>query len=433
MKKPLIMGMGVTGRSISRYLSNQSIHHLVMDSCSSKKINLTSHVDKFLSSEDVSILKEVSKVFVSPGVDSNNIFLNETIKREIPISTDLDLYLSQTKSKPILITGTNGKTSVTRMTEFLLSKFYGEEKVALGGNIGEPVLDLLSKDIEYSVIEVSSFQLEYIQQIRSEISVFLNLGQDHLDRHKTLEEYRRIKERVFLNSNFLIFQDSTSPLQSNEQVSLNFLSEFKEVNEDIKSLLPKGWPEYETMNLKASISIYMALEMLKHNSVNFSKIDFIKENLEKIMRFYNDFSRSPHRFDVLGTFNNALYIDDSKSTNVSSMINALDSARQIKDGKEVILILGGDAKGQDFQSINKSSLRGVKSAIIFGKDSNLICDSINSKCNCDVVENLEDAVNLSKNIAKKDDIILLSPACSSLDMYKNYKERGLHFRSLSGF
>ena len=433
MKKPLIMGMGVTGRSISRYLSNQSIHHLVMDSCSSKKINLTSHVDKFLSSEDVSILKEVSKVFVSPGVDSNNIFLNETIKREIPISTDLDLYLSQTKSKPILITGTNGKTSVTRMTEFLLSKFYGEEKVALGGNIGEPALDLLSKDIEYSVIEVSSFQLEYIQQIRSEISVFLNLGQDHLDRHKTLEEYRRIKERIFLNSNFLIFQDSTSPLQSNEQVSLNFLSEFKEVNEDIKSLLPKGWPEYETMNLKASISIYMALEMLKHNSVNFSKIDFIKENLEKIMRFYNDFSRSPHRFDVLGTINSALYIDDSKSTNVSSMINALDSARQIKDGKEVILILGGDAKGQDFQSINKSSLRGVKSAIIFGKDSNLICDSINSKCNCDVVENLEDAVNLSKNIAKKDDIILLSPACSSLDMYKNYKERGLHFRSLSGF
>ena len=433
MKKPLIMGMGVTGRSISRYLSNQSIHHLVMDSCSSKNINLTSYVDKFLFSEDVSILKEVSKVFVSPGVDSNNIFLNETIKREIPISTDLDLYLSQTKSKPILITGTNGKTSVTRMTEFLLSKFYGEEKVALGGNIGEPVLDLLSKDIEYSVIEVSSFQLEYIQQIRSEISVFLNLGQDHLDRHKTLEEYRRIKERVFLNSNFLIFQDSTSPLQSNEQVSLNFLSEFKEVNEDIKSLLPKGWPVYETMNLKASISIYMALEMLRHNSVNFSKMDFIIENLEKIMSFYNDFTRSPHRFDVLGIINNVFYIDDSKSTNVSSMINALDSARQIKDGKEVILILGGDAKGQDFQSINKSSLRGVKSAIIFGKDSNLICDSINSKCNCDVVENLEDAVNLSKNIAKKDDIILLSPACSSLDMYKNYKERGLHFRSLSGF
>ena len=333
------MGMGVTGRSISRYLSNQSIHHLAMDSCSSKNINLTSYVDKFLFSEDVSILKEVSKVFVSPGVDSNNIFLNEIIKREIPISTDLDLYLSQTKSKPILITGTNGKTSVTRMTEFLLSKFYGEEKVALGGNIGEPVLDLLSKDIEYSVIEVSSFQLEYIQEIRSEISVFLNLGQDHLDRHKTLEEYRRIKERVFLNSNFLIFQDSTSPLRSNEQNSLNFLSEFKEVNEDIKSLLPKGWPVYETLNLNASISIYMALEMLRDNSVNFSKIDFIKENLEKIMSFYNDFLRSPHRFDVLGTINNALYIDDSKSTNVSSMINALDSSRQIKNGKKIWIFI----------------------------------------------------------------------------------------------
>ena len=88
MKKPLIMGMGVTGRSISRYLSNQSTHHLVMDSCSSKNINLTSYVDKFLFSEDASILKEVSKVFVSPGVDSNNIFLNETIKRKIPISLD---------------------------------------------------------------------------------------------------------------------------------------------------------------------------------------------------------------------------------------------------------------------------------------------------------------------------------------------------------
>ena len=92
----------------------------------------------------------------------------------------------------------------------------------------------------------------------------------------------------------------------------------------------------------------MALEMLRHNSVNFSKMDFIIENLEKIISFYNDFSRSPHRFDVLGTINNALYIDDSKSTNVSSMINALESSRQIKNGKEVILILGGDAKGQDF-------------------------------------------------------------------------------------
>ena len=433
MKKPLIMGMGVTGRSISRYLSDQSIHHLVMDSCSSKEANLSSCVDKFLISEEVSILKEVSKVFVSPGVDNNNVFLNEAIKREIPISTDIDLYLSQTKSKPILITGTNGKTSVTRMTEYLLSKFYGEEKVALGGNIGEPVLDLLLKDIEYSVIEVSSFQLEYVQEIRSEISVFLNLGQDHLDRHKTLEEYRRVKERVFLNSKFLIFQDSTSPLQSNEQGFLNFLSEFKEVNEDIKSLLPKDWPLYETMNLKASISIYMALEMLRDNSVNFSKTDFIKENLEKIMTFYNDFSRSPHRFDIFGTINNVLYIDDSKSTNISSMINALESSRQIKNGKEVILILGGDAKGQDFQSIKVPKFKGVKNAIIFGKDSNLIFDSISSKCNCNVVGNLEDAVNLSQNIAQKGDIILLSPACSSLDMYENYKERGLHFRSLSGF
>ena len=243
---------------------------------------------------------------------------------------------------------------------------------------------------------------------------------------------KKLKALV-LNSKFLIFQDSTSPLQSNEQGFLNFLSEFKEVNEDMKSLLPKGWPLYETMNLKASISIYMALEMLKDNSVNFSKIDFIKENLEKIMTFYNDFSRSPHRFDIFGAINNVLYIDDSKSTNISSMINALESSRQIKNGKEVILILGGDAKGQDFQSIKESKFKGIKNVIIFGKDSNLIFDSLSSKCNCNVVGNLEDAVNLSQNIAQKGDIILLSPACSSLDMYKNYKERGLHFRSLSGF
>ena len=128
----------------------------------------------------------------------------------------------------------------------------------------------------------------------------------------------------------------------------------------------------------------------------------------------------------------SLYIDDSKSTNISSMINALESSRQIKNGKEVILILGGDAKGQDFQSIKESKFKGIKNVIIFGKDSNLIFDSLSSKCNCNVVGNLEDAVNLSQNIAQKGDIILLSPACSSLDMYANYKERGLHFRSLSG-
>ena len=151
------------------------------------------------------------------------------------------------------------------------------------------------------------------------------------------------------------------------------------------------------------------------------------------MNLYNDFLRSPHRFDILGTINSTLYIDDSKSTNISSMINALEYTRQMNNGKKIILILGGDAKGQDFLSIKKSIFKGVKNTIIFGKDSNLIYDSISSKCNSDVVVNLEDAVNFSQNIAQEGDIILLSPACSSLDMYEDYKERGLHFRSLSGF
>ena len=433
MKKPLVMGVGITGTSVSKFLSENSIHHSVFDLNNNFKHLDASFIDKFFKNEDISILEDINQIYVSPGIKKSNLILSEASSKNIPITSDIDLYIKKSSSKPILITGTNGKTSVARMTDFLLKEFYGKDSIGLGGNIGEPILGLLYKKLEYSIIEVSSYQLEHSKDISSEISILLNIGQDHLDRHVSLAEYRKVKEKVFNNSNFLIFQDITEPKLNKHNSKINFLSIFNEFEEEFISLLPLGWPSHEILNLKASISIYLGCEVLKGNIELSSVNKYLKNNLKKIILKFKNFKRSPHRFEFLGEKNGVLFVDDSKSTNIPSMINALNSARELKEVNETILIIGGDSKGQDFGVLNLDHFKEVKKVFILGKDSKTILKSISNLSMCQEVNSMEEAVSFSKEISEIGSLVLLSPGCASLDMYNSFKERGEHFRSVAGF
>ena len=190
----LVLGLGSPGISLARYLRKNKQPFLIMDSRKEPpglqeviKDSLDNRL--LLGSFDKSIVSEVERVLVSPGISYNNPVLEEARSQEKIVQTDIDIFLKENNSKVILVTGTNGKTTVVSMTEMLLQNIYGLNKVVSMGNIGKPVLDHLGEDYDIALIEISSFQLELSTDISSNIAVLLNIAQDHLDRHKSLEKY----------------------------------------------------------------------------------------------------------------------------------------------------------------------------------------------------------------------------------------------------
>ena len=190
---------------------------------------------------------------------------------------------------------------------------------------------------------------------------------------------------------------------------------------------------HELENVKAVISIYIALEAL-YGNLDINKIE--KENLSLIKKNINhihSFVRPPHRYEVLGTEKGITYINDSKSTNISSLVAAVNSAEKKYGKNRILLLCGGDSKAQDFSSISQSSLNSIKHIFTFGKDKEIIMNNLKNKVECTVTKDLKNALLNARSFSKEGDVIMLSPACSSTDMFSDYKERGMKFRELTGF
>ena len=233
----LILGFGATGASYLRYLRKKNIPTLVMDSRDRPSGLLEfDNLNKrnfYLGKFDLSVLDKVKTILVSPGIKYKNEVLIEARRLGIEILTDIEIFLKESKSKKLLITGTNGKTTVVSMIGHVLKKIYREKKVICCGNIGTPVLDTLTEEHFISVIEVSSFHLEHSRSLPCEIGVLLNVEQDHLDRHISFANYKKIKEKILL--------DCTIGLASKEDLgSMNSISNNLFTFEDLTTPLKKG-------------------------------------------------------------------------------------------------------------------------------------------------------------------------------------------------
>ena len=264
----LVLGLGSTGISLARYLRKNKQPFLIMDSRKEPpglqeviKESLDNRL--LLGSFDKSIVSEVERVLVSPGISYNNPVLEEARSQEKIVQTDIDIFLKENNSKVILVTGTNGKTTVVSMTEMLLQNIYGLNKVVSMGNIGKPVLDHLGEDYDIALIEISSFQLELSTDISSNIAVLLNIAQDHLDRHKSLEKYQKIKQKIFLNTEIgLIGDKALVPVQNKENHFLNFDDLYKNYEKSLLNSEQSKFPDYEISNVNASIAIYQSLKVV---------------------------------------------------------------------------------------------------------------------------------------------------------------------------
>ena len=424
-KIPLVIGLGITGRSLVNYLANihkeiviieDSIDQALLDEI--KQPNLTLHVNPSINDD---LLRKISTIYPSPGIPTDHDIFSYASKFDIEISSDIQEFIKFNSSRKILVTGTNGKTSTCLIIKSLFENFLPDLNTLVMGNIGEPVLDNINKNIDISIIEVSSFQLELLKEIEFDIGLLLNIEEDHIDRHLNFENYKKIKYSVLKNSSFNISFDSNNLFQKD-------FRNYKNINlplDFFESKMFKKWPIHDIDNLKASLAV---IDCYCENFTSLSLEDF---NVTKELEFaFDEFLKPPHRFEFLGNISGINFINDSKATNIDAMLKAIRSANEIKNNGDIHLICGGDLKNQKITSLNLNEVQKVTNAIIFGKDKEIIYRSINQFAECIVVSDLKEAVHLAIKLSKEGDCIMLSPACSSLDMYKDYAERGNEFKKI---
>jgi UDP-N-acetylmuramoylalanine--D-glutamate ligase len=328
-------------------------------------------------------------------------------------------------SKVIGITGSNGKTTVTSLVGDLL-KAAGISTI-VGGNIGIPILNTLNqKAPEVYVLELSSYQLESTYSLALETAAILNISEDHMDRYGSMEEYAKAKYRIFNHAKNIILNREDDYLKSQiNESSLTFGTHLDEKNYGIK----KNGNQYFIAKGSAEI---ISLEDIKlkgeHNILNVMAALALCEpfNISKdvIKKVLSQFNAPPHRVEYVNSISGIDFYNDSKGTNVGATIAAIQSM-----SKPILLIAGGDGKSQNFQPLIGPSKDKVKNISLIGKDAKIIQEVFNGGAIPTSIEkNLESAIIKSFELAKAGDVVLLSPACASTDMFKNYVHRGEVFK-----
>ena len=425
-KIPLIIGLGKTGVSLAKYLAKSAETLYILESSPNNKyLKELKDLDiQYILNPEMSErnFKLISRIYPSPGVSMENEAFQHAKHLNIPIETDIDIYLKNSQSYNILVTGTNGKTTTVSMLEHLLQGFLKDKSILAIGNIGKPVLDFLDQKIEIAIIEVSSFQIEASSRLESEIGILLNVEEDHIDRHKSFETYKSLKLRVLQESNINISK-LEHKIEGKEFYDYeNYFPESHFLNNPTL----KKWPIHDVFNLKASL---LALKFILEEKENL-EISDINDFLDKAIGIIASFKKQPHRFEVLGKVNDVIYINDSKATNFDATLKSIESSRNLNKEGNIYLICGGDLKEQGLSKKRAVIFKEIKKCFIYGKDKNIIKELLSNFTNCVSCDDLDSAYSLAKKKSQIGDLVLLSPACSSTDMFEDYRERGRRFKEL---
>ena len=431
-KNRLILGLGQTGLSVARYLSANNQPFKVMDTREQAPgVDELAQIDsKALIPWNGEQMLGYDQLVVSPGIAVTQPDIAKAHDYGVEIAGDIELFAQANRLPVIAITGSNGKSTVTELVGKLLEA--SGLKASVGGNIGLPALDLLSSasDDAVMVLELSSFQLETTYSLKPAAATILNLSEDHLDRYADYKAYVEAKQRIFDNAETII-ENSEDELTQPRSTQAKRLSFGFSANSDWQVDIPAG-------TLKRAERTVLQLNELTlqgaHNALNVAASFALLEATgvivdEAVIDCAKRYSGMPHRSQLVAVKSGITYINDSKATNVGATVAAINSFAP-EFGQRIILIAGGDAKGADLTSLQQSIRDHVKTVICFGKDGAEIAGLAQEKSI--TVNNLKQAVEQAVVSAKKGDCVLLSPACASWDMFKNYIERGEQFEQLVG-
>ena len=439
-KKVLVIGLGKTGVSTVRFLTERGAVVFASDEKPASELE-----DAISALGDIRVnlqtgghklepLFQSDIVIPSPGVPPFSSLLLEAIKRKIPILSEIELACRFLKRPMIAITGTNGKTTTTTLLGEILKK--AGKKVFVGGNIGNPLIDYVngSQKDDYVVVEVSSFQLQWVDSFNPFISILLNTTRDHLDYHGTFEEYCSIKERIFKNQE----EDALAILNADDPLSLLlsqkiraeviYFSSSKELKKGI--FFDDGVLRYRD---SAVDDEEYPVEMIRllgvHNIENVMAAVLAARKCccspSDIIAAMETFKGIPHRIEFAGQKDGVEFYNDSKATNVGAVVRALPTF-----SKPIILLLGGRDKRGDFRALTGLIREKVKELVLFGEARKQIDSLIGGAAPTTLVTSLKEAVEFARYRSSSGDIVLLSPGCASFDEFANYEERGKFFKEV---
>jgi len=417
-KRVLVLGLGDTGLSVARWVEREGGQARVADTRLApprrKDFQGELHTGPFTTA----LLDEVDLLCISPGLSLRDPLVREASARNIPVVGDIELFAWRNTARVLAITGTNGKTTVTALTGHLLKSAGFDCEVA--GNIAPPVLQaaLQRKTPPAAwVLELSSYQLETTWALRPHAAAMLNLSEDHLDRYADIAEYGAAKARIFAGSGVQV-------LNRNDPRSLAMMQEGRKV-------ITFGLDGDGDFGVRGDALICRGVPMLRidelqihgaHNIANALAACALAGSMgvatSALAVGLRSFKGLPHRLERVATLRGVEWYDDSKGTNVGATVAAL-----LGLGKPVVLIAGGEGKGQDFAPLAEPARERVTCALLIGRDAPLIEKALSS-VRVERCASLEEAVRKAAAIARPGEAVLLSPACASFDMFRDYKHRG---------
>lgn len=427
--KVLVVGTGKSGRSVYDYLYK---HNYDVDFADEKIVNLNEEDFKNIAKDR--LFCGLSFIVVSPGVNLNLPYFKEAKRQKFKILGEMELGVKALKGDIIAVTGTNGKTTTVSLINFLLKN--SNKNIFCGGNIGTPVTDFCDnvKTGDITVLECSSYQLESVKKFHAHIACILNFSVDHLSRHKTLKKYIWCKNKIVKNQtekDYLLINFDNELLMNNIPKTKAKIYYFSTKKKVVGCYLKRGCI-YFNDNQKEEKLLSLKNIKLKgeHNVSNILAAVlavYLQTNNKKILTAAENFNGVEHRIEYVKTIKEIEFYNDSKATNIDSVLVATKSFKC-----KINLILGGSDKGYLFDELFKNLPKNVENIAIFGETKHKIAFSANKYGykNYVICDSLKEATMSLFKTASKNSVILLSPACASFDHFSNFEERGNVFKKI---
>ena len=443
----LIIGLGASGISMAKFLRSRGKNVIATD-IEESKINIAKELNELgiktqIGFHDQETFNQAGIMIPSPGIPLTNKFIKTALNKGVNITGELDIFTRYNDLPIIAITGTNGKTTVTTLIGDMLK--HSKINPFVGGNIGTPLVESLmaekmdEKKAEVIVAEISSFQLDISKKFKPDVGVLLNISQDHLDRYENYADYTDSKWSVFKNQSFAdkaVINKSIHDFDKKSQKLKSELITFSSNNQDITDI-----DNFKLCNAKITLK---NIEIKTQNYSQMIPADSLKEfpgihnweniaaaalaalaagaNIHAVLKGIKTFNNLPHRIQFVKTIKGVSFYNDSKATNTDAVIRAIKCFKN-----NIILILGGREKGTDFSDLVNHIKQRVKTIIAMGETSQKIYDTFGKTCPVKIVKTMKNGVQTAFATALKNDIVLLSPACASFDMYESYVHRGDDF------
>lgn len=436
----IVVGLGATGLSVARHLAARDIPFAVCDTRANppglaQLKRFSPMTDIYLGELDSELLSSAAELVVNPGIALATPAIQAAQAAGVSVVGDIELFAREADAPIVAITGSNAKSTVTTLVGEMAAR--AGKQAGVGGNIGTPALDLLDQKSDLYVLELSSFQLETTQALNAEVAVVLNLSEDHMDRYVDFEAYRLAKQRIFHGARHCVVNRDDTRAQPPVELAASCWSFGLSAPDDVRGfgLLDHAGARWLAKGSEPLLSVNELKVRGAHNQANclaaLALGHAVGLPMSAMVSAIKDFSGLPHRCQWVGEYRGVGYYDDSKATNVGAALAAINGFAAQLQGR-LILIAGGDGKGADFSALAAPVHEHCRAVVLLGRDAGRLEQVLSGQVPIQRVATMEEAVAAAASLAQPGDLVLLSPACASLDMFRNFEERGRFFADAVG-